>query len=326
MAIGLAFLVQSNSSYPNVPDGDVTAVPYPRAEHRHLLLLPDGRTLAYAVFGPEGGRTVVFLHDNILGDTWPASLADEATRRNWRVIAPARPHYSDSSPYPPDKHPLDQFTEDTRVLLDKIGIEHYIIMSRTTGSAFAGALALADKKRCRGMLALSPALPAYKTQDYDGLNDHARFVALAARFQSTGLLFACRAAEALYRKAGARPYLKTVLARSKPDRALCDDPANLPALQQGLEFQKDYRAFYNELISLQTHELPHFLELPCPVNLMMGELDTNNRLQRAEELVAEGASFEITVVPNAGALFFYTHEQQVLDVLESLYSTRDDRG
>ena len=323
MAIGLALLVHSRGPHATTGDIDAAAAPYPRVEHRHTLSLPRGGTLAYTAFGPESGFPLVFMHDNILGDAWPAETAEEAIRRNFRIIAPARPYFSGTPPCDPGANPIQQFTEDTLHLLNTLGIARYVIVSRTTGSAFAGMLALADRDRCRGVLALSPALPTRKVRDYDTLNDHARFVALGARFQSAALLFACRAGEALYRKVGARRYLKTVLARSRPDQAICDDPANASVLQHGLDFQENYKAFYNELLNLQSQKLPNFLDLPCPVHLMVGDMDTNNRKQQAERLLSRGANFEVTALDGAGALFFYTHGRQVLDAVETLCATKD---
>ncbi len=298
------------------PDARAQAGPFPTPAHRRALALPDGRELAYADFGAADGRVVLFLHDNILGDTWPAALANAATERGLRIVAPARPYFSTSSPYPARRGPLDVVVGDTRHLLEHLGIDDYVVLSRTTGSAFGAALALADPHRCRALVALSPALPFSKSGDYDHLNDHARFVALSARFQKTALLFACRAGEAFYRTAGARRYLKAVLARSAPDRALCDDPLVLRDLQHGCDFSDNYKGFYHELLGLQSHPFPRFDDIGCPVELIVGDLDSNNRRRQAERVAAGLRNFRVTVIPGAGALFFYTHGEIVLAALE----------
>ncbi|NND66058.1 MAG: alpha/beta fold hydrolase [Halioglobus sp.] len=328
MAIGIAAMLQpaetAGIASTDGPAAASDAAPYPRPEHRHVLALPEGRQLAYADFGPEDGRVVLFMHDNILGDTWPAELATAVFKNNLRVIAPARPHYCESTPYNPGSSPVDQFCDDVNFLLEQLGVSNFVLLSRTTGSGFAAAIALAHPAACRGLVALSPALPFGKSRDYDYLNDHARFVALSARFQKTALLFACRAGEALYRTTGTRRYLKTVLARSAPDRAVCDDPKRLPELQHGLDYQQNYKAFYNELLGLQSHPFPKFRDITCPVELIVGDLDSNNRRYQAEKFAAGLAGFTVTVIPNAGALFFYTHGETVLTALQRLSAQSPD--
>ena len=323
MAIGISSMLAGSGAngasqqIARKPDDD--ADPYPRANHRHILELPDGRHLAYADFGSAGEHVVLFMHDNILGDTWPATLARAAVERGLRVIAPARPYFSESSPYPTGQAPLEVVVRDTRYLLETLGVDQYVVMSRTTGSAFAAALAIADPDGCRALVALSPALPFQRSRDYDHLNDHARFVALSARFQKTALLFACRAGEAFYRTAGTRCYLRTVLARSMPDRRLCDNPRTMREFQHGCDYSNNYRSFYHELLGLQSHPFPYFERIACPVDLVVGELDSNNRRHQAERVSAGLDNFQVTVVAGAGALFYYSHGEIVLAALDRAF-------
>jgi pimeloyl-ACP methyl ester carboxylesterase len=59
-----------------------------------------GRTVAYAEYGDPGGRPVLFLHGTP-GSRRLGELFDEVARREGvRVLAPDRPGYGDSDPWP----------------------------------------------------------------------------------------------------------------------------------------------------------------------------------------------------------------------------------
>ena len=55
---------------------------YPREEHWHLLKLPDGRKLDYAVFGDLTGTPCLFFHNELLGDIWPCLLYTSPSPRD----------------------------------------------------------------------------------------------------------------------------------------------------------------------------------------------------------------------------------------------------
>jgi pimeloyl-ACP methyl ester carboxylesterase len=77
-----------------------------RADSRAALstetcLLSDGRTLAYAVAGDEGGATVVAHHGTPGSRLFASLLADAAAEEGVRLLVPERPGYGRWSS-PPD--------------------------------------------------------------------------------------------------------------------------------------------------------------------------------------------------------------------------------
>ncbi|MEL7520764.1 MAG: LuxR C-terminal-related transcriptional regulator, partial [Cyanobacteria bacterium J06553_1] len=52
---------------------------YPREEDRAVLQLKNGREIEYSVFGAPDGQTILFCHDQVLGDTWFCDAVEDAT-------------------------------------------------------------------------------------------------------------------------------------------------------------------------------------------------------------------------------------------------------
>lgn len=105
----------------------------------------DGRRLAYAEYGTTTGEPVVFLHGTP-GSRRLAELFDAPARdTGYRIIAPDRPGYGLSAPWP-DRTVADGETV-VRTVLDHAGVDTARIVAFSGGApgAFAAAAALPNR-------------------------------------------------------------------------------------------------------------------------------------------------------------------------------------
>jgi pimeloyl-ACP methyl ester carboxylesterase len=114
-------------------------VAHKAAQIDRSILLPDGRRLGYAEYGLPDGSPVLFFHG--APGSWHihADMADIATRRGIRLIAPERPGYGLSDPQP-ERSILD-WSDDIAVLTDTLGLGRFAIIGFSMGSAYALACA-----------------------------------------------------------------------------------------------------------------------------------------------------------------------------------------
>ena len=104
-----------------------------------------GRRLAYAEYGSEAGSPVVFLHGTP-GSRRLAELFDApATESDHRIVAPDRPGYGLSDPWP-DRSIADG-ARVVRAVLDHAGVDSARLIAFSGGApdAFAAAAALPDR-------------------------------------------------------------------------------------------------------------------------------------------------------------------------------------
>ena len=113
--------------------------------------LADGRTLAYAVVGPEDGTPVVAHHGTPGSRLFASLLADAASTEGVRLLVPDRPGYGRSSP-PPDDWDRRDWRGDLATLLDAESAERCGVVGFSGGGPFALAAATSDRVRRVGLV------------------------------------------------------------------------------------------------------------------------------------------------------------------------------
>ncbi len=122
--------------------------PMDRSDCR-VLILPDGRRLAYAEYGVRGGVPVVYCHG------FPSSRLEvrfahaAAVEARLRLIAPDRPGFGRSDPRPGRR--LVDWPADVAALLRDLAIERYSVLGVSGGAPYALACAVAHAQRLDGV-------------------------------------------------------------------------------------------------------------------------------------------------------------------------------
>jgi len=122
--------------------------------------------------GGDGSLPVVFVH-SLAGNTqqWSAQLSHIRTTR--RAIAlDLRGHGQSSSPENGD-YAIDAMAQDVQTVVDRLGIERFILVGHSMGGSVAGAYAGAYPERVAGLLLVDPSgdstqMPVEEVQQYLG--------------------------------------------------------------------------------------------------------------------------------------------------------------
>ncbi|MFB6152239.1 MAG: alpha/beta fold hydrolase [Haloarculaceae archaeon] len=127
----------------------------------------DGRTVAYAEYGDPDGTPVLFFHGTP-GSRVLGALYDEPARdRGVRVIAPDRPGYGRSSPWP-DRTFADAPAFAVPVL-DDAGVDRAGVVGFSGGGPHALALAATRGDRVTRVDLVASAAPPDCVEDADHL-------------------------------------------------------------------------------------------------------------------------------------------------------------
>ncbi|MDI3402889.1 alpha/beta fold hydrolase [Streptomyces cavernicola] len=98
-------------------------------------LLPDGVRIAYDAVGPADATPVVLIHGHPFDRTmWAPQLADLAP--DFRVIAPDLRGYGGSTVVP-GTTPFDVFARDVEALLDRLGVQRFVLGGLSMGGQIA---------------------------------------------------------------------------------------------------------------------------------------------------------------------------------------------
>ncbi|MEE4361852.1 MAG: alpha/beta fold hydrolase [Pseudomonadales bacterium] len=294
---------------------------HPLPDHRRILTLPDGRLLDYADFGAADGRPCLYF-PNLFGDGWPTALAEQAGAQGLRIIAPARPCFGRSSPYPPDAVGYRQVAEDMLVLLDHLGVDRALTLSQTIGGMFALALARAAPERVAALVAIAPELPWGTAGDETRMPLFFRFMSSVVLRYPDMLEFVLRSGTAYQRRVGWQRWLERIFRESEVDLAAIRDPANAALFEHGNRYSTvhGHQAVLGDYRSIMTDAREVLLELERPLFAVIGSEDRNHRGVRADGLIEAGAPIRKRTAPGGGQLLMLTHPELILDTVQEAWA------
>ena len=132
------------------------------------MILPDGRTLAYAEYGIPDGKPLLFFHGT------PGSRLEQHPDHNIakalgiRMIVPERPGYGHSDPQP--GRSFLQWTDDMEYFMDQLGLEHCAIAGFSGGGPYAMGCAHRMPERITRLGLISSIAPFDNPYGTEGMN------------------------------------------------------------------------------------------------------------------------------------------------------------
>lgn len=121
------------------------------------IRLPDGRSLAYDLYGDEGGPPLLFCHGQP-GSRLQGRYYDAAARSvGVRLVAPDRPGYGHSDRAP--NATLLGWAEDVAALADSLGLGRFLLLGVSGGGPAAAAVAYALPERVLRAAFVAPMGP-----------------------------------------------------------------------------------------------------------------------------------------------------------------------
>jgi len=114
--------------------------PHERDQSR-IVVLPDGRSLAFSQYGDLKSKKVILLIPPLEGiRIFGRYFDDAAQKEGCRLLCPDRPGFGFSSAMP-DRHFID-FAKDLQFLLNILCIEKVVVIGHSAGAVYAAAFAV----------------------------------------------------------------------------------------------------------------------------------------------------------------------------------------
>jgi pimeloyl-ACP methyl ester carboxylesterase len=146
----------------------------------HLVTLPDGRTLGYAIYGDPTGQPVVNCHGGLVSghDVGPAH--ELARALGMCIVSPDRPGIGRTDRLP--GHGLLQWVHTDLVpLLDRLEVGQLGVMGWSEGGQYALAVAFELRERVTGCAVIADCLPLDDPATFNQFNRLDRAYARLAR-------------------------------------------------------------------------------------------------------------------------------------------------
>jgi pimeloyl-ACP methyl ester carboxylesterase len=290
------------------------------------IRLRDGRTLAYATVGETAGVPVVAIHGTP-GCRDPVTWADAAAATGARVILPDRPGYglSDFDP----SHRLLDWPNDVRDLADTVGLDRFAVVGVSGGGPYAAACGYALPERVTAVGLVCAMGPFWDVPEVDATaTDEAgrwirELIDLGRVDPDSAAAHARAQCERDAEMCGRDPeeFVAYWFEREEgpsPDRALLETPELRThvkdqvreALRAGVDgYTQD------ELIITVRPWGFRLGEIPGPVHLWHGELDTLVPIESARHVARTIPNCSARFFPDEGHLLAFGHSDEILRTL-----------
>ena len=141
-----------------------------------MVVLSDGRELAYEEYGDPGGRPVLSFHGGLSSRFDAAPAAAAASRLGIRLISPDRPGMGRSS-FLAGRRLLD-WPSDVVELADRLDLGPFAVMGWSCGGAYAAVCAAVLGARVSAVALLSSSIPLDQYGTTKGLTTDDRVLLL----------------------------------------------------------------------------------------------------------------------------------------------------
>jgi pimeloyl-ACP methyl ester carboxylesterase len=289
-----------------------------------VLLLRDGRALAYREWGDPDGAPVVFVHGSPGSSIWSPDPHQDATRASRvRLITVDRPGFGGSDVLL--GLTLGRWVADVVELADGLGLRRFGVVGISAGGPWAAACAALIPERLTGVgLASSRALGAYNLRERPqaveefGEDDLREFeVVRDLAPESAAKRLAAENEEWLH---GLAEHPERFLAGSEPpagDRWFFDDPLQVELLHESFrEYARQGAAGYAwEAVAVLHPWSFRLADISMPVHLWHGAQDPRVPLATQEFAAATIPDVRFTIWPDAGHLGTAKYWTDVLEAV-----------
>ncbi len=127
------------------------------APTQRILRRPDGRALAYRIYGDPRGRPVLAFHEGLGSSLLPPQTDATAARLGLMIVAADRPGFGQSDPLKP--YDPNTVAHDMRALCDALRLDEMILLGLLSGVTPMLATAQVLQPRVRVVVLLSGRAP-----------------------------------------------------------------------------------------------------------------------------------------------------------------------
>ncbi len=287
---------------------------------KSVLLLPDGRQLAYEDSGAAAGQPVLLLHNMLHGPGLTDQAVATASRKGWRFIGPSRPGFGSSDPVRnlAGVALVDAVVQDQLRLLDHLGIDQVRLLGHLSGGIYALRLAQLAPDRVRSLLLVS-YLPCWDDRRIARMPTRPRLVALTARHVPRMLPFIARAGTAQIDAGGEDKLLHALHGEVAADLMALRRPEVRRLAVDGLQHtaKQNHEAFCLDCPLVLTDWLAWAQAVRVPARIILGSEDMFAQPEDAREFAQAAPQFAVTMVPGAGLNLLYTHWPEVFELLSN---------
>ncbi|MFK7901762.1 MAG: LuxR C-terminal-related transcriptional regulator [Nitratireductor sp.] len=282
------------------------------------IILPDGRSQNYHDMGPINGNPILFSHMGSAMVRWPSTLIRIALEHNLRIICPIRAGYGYSDSVPAKTNPFEICYNDTKFLLDSLGIKRLPYAVQGTDFPLAVDFISKSPDMISELISVGgkPCLPG--GLNIDGAGRWQKFFVSTARSAPHLVLFAAKAVMAMSKRIGPEAMLRQLCKDSAADMATLENEEMKQILVANISLMAGKsvnaaQAFAIEYVAFQEDWSERVMSTRnLPVKVFLAEEDPTTDLSGLPKLKENYPWIDFEVLPNAGLALIFQKADKII--------------
>ena len=317
LSAGIGYLVRAQADTEPQSVKEIWEAP---TENMHILARPQGRSLAYYMYG-SGKNKVLFFHGYSQGPFFTPFLLAEFKRLDLQIIAPSRPGFGFSSPHMPRTDYDQACIDDVQALTEALEMKTCVICAHQGGVSHAFRAAKKLQDRTLSMVMIGAGIPIDEKEHMKRMDSQTRILAAASRHAPSVMKLVIQTGLQVYRKRGSEVFLRKYFEKSPIDMQSLNDPDLLTVQQHGVHHiaQQGAQVWVIDGRSAMADWTPDFTAVHCPQYWMQAQDCPVMGPEFVKKFVTTHTDFDIDIIENTGFNILYQAPTQAAQLLHQAF-------
>lgn len=278
-----------------------------------MIELPDGRILAYKIYGKPIGKPILFFHG--FGSSAAAidPDLDWLEQKNAYILAVQRPGYGNS--YIKKGYMMSDFAHDIKYVIDRLGIDKVSVVGWSAGGLYSQVFAQMYPERVESISLVSSAIPFNNKQSSKVLPTNWKMIHMMNRlFPFLSKRFFNNLSNKINDQLD-RTIEQSIKEMIESDRMIVNQPTIREKITHGAQeaYQHKGLAVYYDALAM-TEKIDNTNHLtPFKVYIWQGDQDRIWTLKTSEYLRGRYQNAVLQIVEGQGHLLYLSHWNHIID-------------
>lgn len=283
--------------------------------NKHFIL-EDGRGLAYAEYGPEGGFPILYCHGSQSSRFEMHYDWSFAEKHHLRIINIDRPGHGESDYN--KKGTIESFAADVNQLIHSLAIKEYAVLGMSAGAPFAMGIAkyLDHKPESLGIVS---GFAPFETENQEALGKEVRLLLNIAKRYPFVLNFMLKIQHWQLKRNTPKALRNFLKIMSSSDQKVLESEAVMEVIENMFKeaFKHGSRGVAHEISKILVQDWGFDLgDIEVPTFIWHGAEDNNVPLTWAKSTYAKIENSHLKVFHNEGHLIIFKNAEEIFTSLK----------
>lgn len=282
---------------------------------RHSL--SDGRLMYYYDKGSPQAPVLVLIHPYLRTPELPETLENRLLEAGYRLIAPCRAGFGESTALPKGRSPMLEGVADLNSLLEELKISSVSLIGLMGGAIHCLEIARHFQETITGIVNIAASIPLTSDEQINSMPPSTRAIAYTAKKFPRIFPLLVRTGVAMVDTGDPDKLVNSLYRKSPTDLQAAQQSETKNWIFRGGQFASNqgYLPYTAELAELAKFKFDYGDQINCPVTFIHACEDKFNSIDSIQEFCASYENFNVIAFEDSCHLMLYSEPNRVADEL-----------